>query len=254
MKLLLRIFEMKARAWFERPRRKVAMLAGALLLVLMAFAIVPRMCGGNGNTSLPPTPSIAPTTRPTPVTPSLTPTSSPTPTMPSATLTPTNTYFPPSSHTPTVRTPTLTATPTATPTPSPTFTSTPTATPTTTPTSTSTPTASNTPVPIPTPILLIPEGGAEIDNNLVTFQWSGVLGWGQVFRVIVHYENLNIESPNLTDKEWTATLSDEQAGEYTWQVIVVQGDRTVAGSDERNLWFVPYSSPSTPISTRPSRP
>jgi hypothetical protein len=145
----------------------------------------------------------------------------------------------------------------------PTGTSTPADTPTLTPTHTLTPTLASTsppPTPIPvSPLLARPEAGQTITLNAITFEWVGILGEGQAFRVMLRHTDSGQEftSPDLTDPTWTIenALSTEQVGEYRWHVIVVQDDDVVASSEEWHLFFEPSPGPSpTPTNTPTPQP
>jgi hypothetical protein len=153
--------------------------------------------------------------------------------------------------------PTPTGTPT-TPTP---FTPLPTTPPPTTPPPTPTLTlTSPPPTPIPvSPLLARPEAGQTITLNSITFEWVGILGEGQAFRVTLRHTDSGQEfaSPDLTDPTWTIedALSTEQVGEYRWYVVVVQDDDVVASSEEWHLFFEPSPGPSpTPTDTPTPQP
>lgn len=96
----------------------------------------------------------------------------------------------------------------------------------------------------PAPRLLKPQSSEVVTTGTVRFGWSGILEYGQSFRVIVFYvpSGQVFVSPDLTDHTWTTELSFEHSGEYRWRVVIVQGDNIVASSGNRSLWFVPFQT------------
>jgi len=127
--------------------------------------------------------------------------------------------------------------------------------PTSTPVPTVTPMPSFTPAPTSTftptraPILTTPELVAPVQGgtypNPITFQWSGSLSAGHVYRVTARHSETGheVESKDLTEPRWTTRLPLKKWGEWRWSVSVIQGGKPAATSSEGFFWFDPFKSP-----------
>ncbi len=140
--------------------------------------------------------------------------------------------------------PTDTVEPTATPTEEVVTTSTPQQTlPTTTatPVPTTAPTSTPQPVAPTTPILVAPRQNVTLQSP-VTFQWEGQLYANQSFLVIGRNTRTGYthQSPPLQTNYWTTDLPGTAFGEWKWTVSVIQGEQTVAVSNESTFWFDPF--------------
>ena len=91
------------------------------------------------------------------------------------------------------------------------------------------------------PQLLMPVPGSEHQNPL-TFQWSGSLSAGQVYKVTAyHLESLyTVQSELLTLPSWSTDLPAENYGEWRWRVAVLQDGKSLTTSSEEMFWFNPF--------------
>jgi hypothetical protein len=106
--------------------------------------------------------------------------------------------------------------------------------------------------PLTAPILRLPEQGP-VYQNPVTFQWEweGVLGEGQAFQVSAWHPESDaaLQSPSLSEASWTTSLPTEKAGEWRWNVSVVQGDSVLITSAEGTFLFESFSPSPSPSPT-----
>lgn len=153
--------------------------------------------------------------------------------------------------TPPTSTPTRTPTPTRTTVPTkPVTGARPTSTPDYDPSLTQSPTPtirSASVLNLTTPGLLSPEGGAQTNTTLMTFQWTGKLpndDYGYV--VTLHHNDMAHTSPVLENTIWQKILPGENTwGEWRWGVSIVQRDQpqtALARSDSWTFYYDPFGS------------
>jgi len=112
---------------------------------------------------------------------------------------------------------------------------------------THTPTRTPTRKPASTPELVAPSQGGTYPNP-ITFQWSGSLSAGYVYRVTARHSETGheVESKDLTEPRWTTRLPLKRWGDWRWSVSVIQGGKPAATSSERFFWFDPFYETKTP--------
>ena len=186
-------------------------LAGVGIVILLAIGLLWNRLPLFGATTPTPTPSPSPTET----------------TPPTATSSPTDTVEPTATHT-------EEAGPTSTPRQTEAA-----AIATTAPTTG--PTATPRPVAPAAPTLVAPQRNTTLQSP-VTFQWEGQLYANQTFLVTGRNTRTGYthQSPPLQTTSWTTDLPGTAYGEWKWTVSVIQGEQTIAVSDESTFWFDPF--------------
>jgi hypothetical protein len=85
-------------------------------------------------------------------------------------------------------------------------------------------------------------------RNIVIFRWQAQLGPLQFYIVRLRHPESGWarESGALIGNCWDTTLPGNQFGEWRWRVLIVEGNRVVAQSEERHFWLDPFSHDPLP--------